>query len=139
MHEVDWITPLGALVSFPEQSDRTMENFALGRNSIVEAGGWLEHLLLGSTATAISVLAIAATGAAMLMGRIDVRRGATVLIGCFLLFGGPTIAAGLYAALTGIVAHSTLPAPSVTSRAPRVQKSADPYDPYAGAAVPQQR
>lgn len=106
---------------------------------MVGAGWWVQHLLLGSIATIVAVLAIAATGAAMLTGRIDVRRGAMVIIGCFLLFGAPTIAAGLYAALTGTVVDPTIQKSLPTPNAPPVQKSTDPYDPYAGAAVPQQR
>jgi len=115
------------------------EGYLPGRNSIVDAGWWLQHLLTGSVATIVAVLAVAATGAAMLTGRVDVRRGAAVIVGCFLLFGAPTITTGLYAALTGGFAGSAPQASSSSPKAPAVPKSPDPYDPYAGAAVPQQR
>lgn len=115
-----------------------MRGLVIGQSSIFAAAAWLEHLLLGSIATMIIALAVGTTGAAMLAGRIDVRRGATVILGCFLLFGAPVIAAGLYDVLTGggnLTAEASSPAPKAIS----VHRLTDPYDPYAGAAVPQQR
>jgi type IV secretion system protein VirB2 len=59
-----------------------------GSNVILNAVGWLEGTLLGNVATALAVIAVGATGLMMLTGRIDWRRGATVVVGCFIVFGG---------------------------------------------------
>lgn len=112
-----------------------------GQSSIVSAALWLEHLLIGTPAKFIAVLAIAGVGAAMLTGRTDFRRAASVIVGCFVLFGAPLIAAGLRDALGGSAdARSfkeavSLPPVATLSPLP----SPHTYDPYAGAAVPQQR
>jgi type IV secretion system protein VirB2 len=37
----------------------------------------------------------------MLTGRIDWRRGATVILGCFIVFGAAAIVAGIKSAATG--------------------------------------
>ncbi len=111
----------------------------MNQSSIVAAGSSLQHLLLGNLATSIAVLAVAAIGAAMLTGRTDIRRGATVILGCFLLFGAPVIAAGLYAMLSGTAGGSVPETASPTPKSLSVPPSTNPFDPYAGAAVPPQR
>ena len=110
-----------------------------GAGALVDAVVWLQSLLLGTVATAIAVIAVAAIGLLMLNGRIDVRRAVTVIFGCFLLFGAPTIAAGLrgLAAMrdpvTAVpVSDSSIPAP-VAVASPRPSPTS--YDPYAGASV----
>jgi hypothetical protein len=77
----------------------------------------------------------------MLTGRIDVRRAAQVVFGCFVIFGASTIANGILAAISGggdspDIAQTAppplqFPSPPVTAQAPST-----PYDPYAGAALP---
>ena len=116
-----------------------MQSLPLSQNSLVDAGLWLQHLLLGSLATAIAVLAVAATGAAMLTGNMDIRRGATVILGCFLLLGAPVIAAGLYSALSGVAASPMRKAAPPAPKEPSVPPPINPFDPYAGTASPQQR
>lgn len=49
-----------------------------GSGVIVSAFEWLQVTLLGTVATVIAVIAIAAVGIMMLIGRIDWRRGAIV-------------------------------------------------------------
>ena len=56
-------------------------------SAITSATSWASDLLFGPLATAIAVIAIAWIGFAMLSGRIDLRRGLCVILGCFLLFG----------------------------------------------------
>ena len=65
-----------------------------GSNVILSAVGWLQGTLLGNVATALAVIAVGATGLLMLTGRIDWRRGATVIVGCFIVFGAAAIVAG---------------------------------------------
>ncbi len=66
-----------------------------GSNVIFNAVAWLEGTLLGNVATGVAVIAVAATGLMMLTGRIDWRRGATVILGCFIVFGAAAIVAGI--------------------------------------------
>jgi type IV secretion system protein VirB2 len=61
-------------------------------SAISTATNWVSDLLFGPLATAIAVIAIAWMGMAMLSGRIDIRRGLSVIFGCFLLLGAKNIA-----------------------------------------------
>ncbi len=72
-----------------------------GSNVILTAVTWLEGTLLGNVATALAVIAVAATGLLMLTGRIDWRRGATVILGCFIVFGAAAIVAGIRSVAAG--------------------------------------
>jgi len=80
---------------------------------------------------------MAIIGLLMPSGRIPVRRGATAVIGCFILFSAATIADGLLASIGEPQPEIVLnpPAPAYTATAPRAPST----DPYAGAAVPAQR
>ena len=69
-----------------------------GSGPIVNALSWMQGTLLGNVATAVAVMAVAAVGFMMLTGRMNWRFGATVIIGCFILFGAATIVAGIQAA-----------------------------------------
>ncbi len=106
----------------------------VGSSSFATAAQWVEHLLVGTVATAVATIAVAAIGYLVLTGRVDLRRGATVVIGCFILFGAPRIAAGLLQ----LSSNGELPArrsdlpptdppPIISPPLPA------PSDPYAGA------
>ena len=69
-----------------------------GSGPIVSALQWLQGTLLGNVATAIAVMAVAAVGFMMLTGRLNWRMGATVIIGCFVLFGAGAIVTGIQSA-----------------------------------------
>jgi type IV secretion system protein VirB2 len=69
-----------------------------GSGPNVAALGWLQGTLLGNVATAVAVMAVAAVGFMMLTGRMNWRFGATVIIGCFILFGAASIVAGIQSA-----------------------------------------
>jgi type IV secretion system protein VirB2 len=69
-----------------------------GSGPIVAALSWLQGTLLGNVATAIAVMAVAAVGFMMLTGRLNWRFGATVIIGCFILFGAGAIVSGIQTA-----------------------------------------
>ncbi|WP_298469879.1 TrbC/VirB2 family protein [uncultured Erythrobacter sp.] len=69
-----------------------------GAGPIVNALAWLQGTLLGTVATTVAVMAVAAIGFMMLTGRMNWRFGATVIIGVFILFGATTIVAGIQAA-----------------------------------------
>lgn len=66
-----------------------------GSGPILNALGWVQGTLLGNVATAVAVIAVAVVGFMMLSGRIHWRFGATVILGCFVLFGATTIVAGI--------------------------------------------
>ncbi|MEM6474971.1 MAG: TrbC/VirB2 family protein [Pseudomonadota bacterium] len=69
-----------------------------GAGPIVAALAWLQGTLLGTVATTVAVMAVAAIGFMMLTGRMNWRFGATVIIGVFILFGAASIVAGIQAA-----------------------------------------
>ncbi len=97
---------------------------------------WLIAMLLGTVGTSIAVIAIAVLGFAMLQGRMPVRRGAIIVMGCFILFSSQTIAAGLLKALSAAPEYEV----PVSTNAPPAYVAPSPppvaYDPYAGASVP---
>jgi type IV secretion system protein VirB2 len=110
-------------------------------SAITSAASWVGDLLFGQLATAIAVIAIAWVGFAMLSGRVDIRRGLSVVLGCFLLYGARGIADGLRDSATqpAIASSTDIPPPPVYARTPSAANSTNAFDPYAGAAVLQQR
>lgn len=66
-----------------------------GSGPIIAALSWLQGTLMGNVATAVAVMAVAAVGFMMLTGRLNWRMGATVIIGCFVLFGASAIVSGI--------------------------------------------
>lgn len=72
-----------------------------GSNVVLNAVTWLQGTLFGNVATALAVIAVGAVGLMMLTGRIDWRRGATVILGTFILFGAAAIVAGIRSISSG--------------------------------------
>ena len=66
-----------------------------GSGPIVAALGWMQGTLMGNVATAVAVIAVAMVGFMMLTGRMNWRFGATVILGCFILFGAASIVSGI--------------------------------------------
>ena len=71
-----------------------------GSGVVVSAVRWLQGTLLGTVATVVAVIAVASVGFLMLTGRINWRYGATVILGCFILFGAASIVAGIQSTAT---------------------------------------
>lgn len=71
-----------------------------GSSVLVSAVRWLQGTLLGTVATVVAIIAVASVGFMMLTGRINWRYGATVIVGCFILFGAASIVAGIQSAAT---------------------------------------
>ncbi len=69
-----------------------------GSGPIAGAVHWLQGTLLGSVATVVAVIAVASVGFMMLTGRMNWRYGATVILGCFILFGAASIVGGIQSA-----------------------------------------
>ena len=87
-------TALAALAT-PSAAFAQMTADPAGSGPIVQALLWMQGTLLGNVATAVAVMAVAAVGFMMLTGRMNWRFGATVIIGCFILFGAASIVAGI--------------------------------------------
>lgn len=85
---------VAGMAAFPGTAMAQNANPA-GSGPIIAALGWLQGTLLGNVATAVAVMAVAAVGFMMLTGRLNWRFGATVIIGCFILFGSSAIVAGI--------------------------------------------
>ena len=100
------------------------------------AVAWISSLLLGGLGTTIAVIAVAIGGFRMLTGRLMIRDGTRIIMGCFILFGAPFIARGLLGAApppepSSQIAASPRPkAPSLPSSLPAARNN--PFDPYAG-------
>lgn len=117
-------------------------SYAPGSGAIAAAAQWLQSTLLGTVATTVAVIAVATVGLMMLSGRIDLRRGASVVLGCFILFGASSIASGI----RSVADSAPVPAepayrvepwlPPPPPPPPARPAPAAPSDPYAGAAVP---
>lgn len=69
-----------------------------GSGAIVGAMQWMQGTLLGTLATVVAVISVAVVGLMMLTGRINWRHGATVILGCFILFGAASIVGGIQSA-----------------------------------------
>jgi type IV secretory pathway VirB2 component (pilin) len=103
------------------------------------AAAWIVATLTGSVATAVAIIAVACFGLMLMAGRIQRARVVQLIIGCFILFGARSIAAGIVGALSGNgeIRPTPLRQPPVISPvAPRSVGPVSPYDPYAGAALP---
>ena len=98
MNPLSRVAMLLALVSPSAALAQVQANDPQGAGPIVNALAWLQGTLLGSVATAVAVMAVAAVGFMMLTGRMNWRFGATVIIGVFILFGAATIVGGIQAA-----------------------------------------
>jgi type IV secretory pathway VirB2 component (pilin) len=119
-----------------------------GSHPLAAAIGWLQGTLLGTVATTLAVIAVAAVGMMMLTGRINLRRGASVVFGCFILFGASSIAGGIQSAVAAAdlgsaplpvlyrpAVEALPPAPAMPPPSPA--KPPVQNDPFAGASVPQ--
>lgn len=109
---------------------------APGASALVAAMAWLEGTLLGTIATSVAVIAVSWVGMLMLLGRLEIRRGLTVIAGGFILFGASAIAGGLRAFVGN---DNPVPYAATVPPPPMPPAAAPPparVDPYAGASVP---
>ncbi len=87
------VAALCSLATFPALAQELGD--PAGSGPIVGAVQWLQGTLLGTVATVVAIIAIAVVGFMMLSGRMNWRYGATVILGCFILFGAASIVAGI--------------------------------------------
>ena len=97
------LLPLSALLLLPTAVYAQAAGDPAGSGPIVAALGWLQGTLLGNVATAVAVIAVAMVGFMMLTGRMNWRFGATVIVGCFVLFGASAIVSGIQS--TAMASH----------------------------------
>jgi len=90
-----WAAALSAALASTAAAAQDTLSDPAGSGVIVAAVRWLEGTLLGTIATVVAVIAVATVGFLMLTGRINWRYGATVILGCFILFGAASIVAGI--------------------------------------------
>ena len=95
-----WAAMLGAACWSAAAAAQDSYSDPAGSGVIVAAVRWLEGTLLGTIATVVAVIAVATVGLLMLTGRINWRYGATVILGCFILFGAASIVAGIQSTAT---------------------------------------
>lgn len=112
-------------------------------NPIAEGVMWVQGIALGSVATTVAVVAVAAIGLLMLSGRLELRRGITVVVGCFMLFGASSIGAAITGLRSIEVTQRAHDGPNrsrlIAVPPARIPSSEISYDPYAGASVPIRR
>ena len=109
-----------------------------GSSALLAAVQWLQGTLLGTLATTVAVIAIAWIGFGMLAGRINIQRGATAILGCFIVFGASGIVAGLFRTIQTVGPQTEQPSAMILAPPPPpiITPKPVPYDPYAGASVP---
>jgi type IV secretory pathway VirB2 component (pilin) len=98
MSRLPLVTRLAALAALAVPAAAHAQNNPQGSGPIVAALAWMQGTLMGNVATAVAVMAVAAVGFMMLTGRLNWRFGATVIIGCFILFGAASIVSGIQSA-----------------------------------------
>jgi type IV secretory pathway VirB2 component (pilin) len=97
---------------------------------------WLAGLLNGPAAAALCVVAVAIVGITMLSGRLAIRDGARVLLGCFILLGAPLLASEFRGFAEDAAGTATAaPAPVAPPPPPPREPPPADHDPYAGAAL----
>jgi type IV secretion system protein VirB2 len=92
---------IAALRAAPAMA-QTVQADPPGSGPILGALSWVQGTLLGNLATTVAVIAVAVVGLMMLTGRIDWRRGITVVIGAFIVFGAVAIVEGMRSVATGL-------------------------------------
>jgi type IV secretory pathway VirB2 component (pilin) len=109
-----------------------------GEALMVESARWIEGVVLDEIALGLCVIAVALIGALMLTGRLPLREGARIVVGCFVLLGAPVIAVGFVSGGSGVgEASVTSPPVAVQIDDPRPELPPANYDPYAGASLGQ--
>ena len=81
---------------------QTVSSDPAGSGPILGALQWVQGTLLGNLATTAAVISVAVVGLMMLTGRIDWKRGLTVVVGAFIVFGAVAIVAGMRSIATGV-------------------------------------
>lgn len=103
-------------------------DYTTSQTGLGETIAWIERLMLGTVASGVAIFAVAIVGFMMLTGRLDWRRSAKTILGCFLIFGAPLISAGLFGAVDNGSTYSSTRPPELRISAPPPPKN-EVYDP----------
>lgn len=106
-----------------------------GGTPMVESARWIEGVVLGEIALEVCVIAVAFIGALLLTGRLPLREGMRIVVGCFVLLGAPVIAAGVLeiSASPFTAARPTRQTGVQPALRPELPRAS--YNPYAQASV----
>jgi len=94
--------PVLAVMASAGSAQAQTGNDPAGSSPLIAALDWVQGTLLGNLATSAAVIAVAVVGFLMLTGRMDWRRGLTVVMGCFIVFGAVSIVAGIRSMAGGL-------------------------------------
>lgn len=103
---------------------------------LAAASDWVTATLLGDVAVGLCVIAVAFVGLMLMTGRLAVRDGLRVVLGCFVLLGAPLLAGGLRG-LADEAGGGGAPVEPAVAATPVPALSPANYDPYAGASLRQ--
>jgi type IV secretion system protein VirB2 len=107
-----------------------------GASPLVTTTRWIDGVLLGEVALGVGVLAVAIIGAHMLTGKLPLRQGVRVVIGCFVLLGAPVISAAFTDLMDSDMRGTQPEIPTIAELAPtRPEPPPVQYNPYAQASV----
>lgn len=95
---------------------------------------WLAGVLAGPAAIGLCVVAVAIVGITMLSGRLAIRDGLRVLLGCFVLIGAPLLATE-FRSFAQDASSVRAAEPPPASRPPARELPPADYDPYSGASL----
>ena len=105
-------------------------------SSPIEAAvGWIGAVLIGELALGLCVLAVAFVGFLMMSGRVPIKTGMRVAIGCFVILGAPSIAVGFLRVWEPSSPRAASTSPIAANPPPAREPPRADYDPYAGASV----
>ncbi len=108
---------------------------ARGGDPLGGASAWVSQVMLGQLAVGLCVVAVALIGLGMLGGRVNVRTGLRVVLGCFVLLGAP----GIAASLLGFAEEVQVPVEVhvAAEESPLIREALPPsdYNPYARASM----
>ena len=108
---------------------------AYSESALVSSIDWLNSLVLGSLAIGLCVIAVAIMGLMMFSGRLPLRQGLRVILGCFILLGAPVIAAGFMGIWQGAAESPSAQPMLVENIEQREPPPPANHDPYAGASL----
>lgn len=107
-----------------------------GQDVLIGALTWVVDLLTSDLAASAAVLGVAVVGLLLITGRLPIKHGLAVLLGCFVVFSASSIADGIVkSALSDGGSKPLVDLPAAAVYRPTMPKPV-PYDPYAGASVP---
>ncbi|MAK99152.1 MAG: hypothetical protein CL953_06955 [Erythrobacteraceae bacterium] len=105
-------------------------------SSPIEAAvNWIGAVLIGELAVGLCVLAVAFVGFLMMSGRVPIKTGMRVAIGCFVILGAPSIAVGFLRVWEPSSPRAASTSPIAANPPPAREPPRADYDPYAGASV----